>query len=189
MVIHEKALVRDMKEAYKGWGYTVLRLPWNRWVFYSRAWAVAIEGQNNVPNALLSLIVLHMGYLPETETAYRIYKTDTGPAVQQEVYETALESFRALELQRHETDEAPVRILRTKLMLGRCRVWQQEKDLGIALIDPTFESILEDKKNVRRVGEAIYAGGAISCVYIMRVKNDANKAQLAHLEQMQWVEA
>ena len=61
-------------------------------------------------------------------------------------------------------------------------------DLEILLIDPTYERIMESKKNIRVVGDAIYAEGEISCVYVMRVQNVGEKAHLEHLAQMQWIE-
>ena len=65
MVIDEKALVRELKEAYKGWGYTVMVTDHDKWVFRSADnWVVMIDGQDNVPNEVLALIVLHMGHLP-----------------------------------------------------------------------------------------------------------------------------
>lgn len=188
MVINEKALVKELKEAYKGWGYTVMVRPGDEWIFTTKAWAAEIDGQGNVPNEVLSLIVLHMGYLPEPETAYRIYKTDTGPAIQEEVYSVVEATWLTLCAQRQQTTGKPVLCKQTKLRLGNCRVWQRMVDLEILLIDPTYERIMESKKNIRVVGDAIYAEGEISCVYVMRVQNVGEKAHLDHLAQMQWIE-
>ena len=71
MIIHEKALVQEMKQAYKGWGYTVIVRAGDRWVFKTDGWMVQIDGQENVPNEVLALIVLHMGELPKKESACR----------------------------------------------------------------------------------------------------------------------
>lgn len=66
MVVNDKALVREMKEAFKGWGYTVMVVSGDKWVIGSKDnWTVVIDGQNNVPNEVLALIVLHMGELPK----------------------------------------------------------------------------------------------------------------------------
>lgn len=188
MVINEKALVKEMKEAYKGWGYTVMVLPGGEWVFMTKAWAAEIDAQTNVPNEALSLIVLHMEYLPERETAYRIYKDESGPVIQQEVFSVAEATYTALCEQRRETDAKPLYCWQTKLRLGACRVWQRPSDLEILLIDPTYERIIESKKNIRVVGDAIYAEGQISCVYVMRVQNAGEQAHIEHLSQMQWIE-
>ena len=186
MIVNEKALVREMKDAFRGSGYTVMVRPGDSWVIHSGYWAVVIDGQNNVPNEVLSLIVLHMGFLPGMETAYRVYKTDTGPAIQEDVYAVADETIRKLEASRMEADKI-ADVQRTKLMLGNCRVWQQDKDLKILLIDPRYESILDSKQGVRAAGDAIFLSGGISCVYVMRVEAGADNAQVAHLAQMQWV--
>lgn len=186
MIVNEKALVRGMKEAYKGSGYTVLVRANDTWVIYCGYWAAIIDGQSNVPNEVLSLIVLHMGFLPGMETAYRVFKTDTGPAIQEEVYAVADETISKLEASRMQPDKI-ADIQQTKLMLRSYRVWQQEKDLKILLIDPKYESIMDSKLGVRSSGDAIFQAGGISCVYVMRVKTEANNAQIEHLSQMQWV--
>lgn len=188
MVINEKALVKELKEAYKGWGYTVMVLPGGEWVFMTKAWVAEIDAQTNVPNEALSLIVLHMGYLPERETAYRVYKGDAGPVVQKEVFSIAESTYTALCEQRQETDGKPVYCRQTKLRLGECRVWQRPSDLEILLIDPTYERIIASKKDIRVVGDAIYAEGQISSVYVMQVKDVGEQAHIDHLSQMQWIE-
>lgn len=188
MVVHEKALVRQLKEGYKGWGYTVIVRPGDQWVFKTRAWVVTIDGQRNVPNEVLSLIVLHMGYLPVVGSCHRIYKTDTGPVIQKEVFAVANEEIEKLEDLRDDPEAPEVAVQRTKLQLGSCRIWQREEDLGILMIDPEFEKLLERKKDIRAVGGAICAEGEISCVYIMKVANGGEKAHIDHLAQMQWIE-
>lgn len=87
MVIREKALVREMKEAYKRGGYTVLVRPNGRTVICSPYWSVEIDN-HEVPREALSLMALHMGFLPESGDAYKIYKGDKTPAVQEEVFFT-----------------------------------------------------------------------------------------------------
>ena len=59
--------------------------------------------------------------------------------------------------------------------------------MKILLIDPRFENIIAGKTEVRTVGDAIYAEGEISDVYVMRIRNDTDKSQLDHLAQMQWI--
>ena len=188
MVVHEKALVRQLKEGYKGWGYTVIVRPGDQWVFKTAAWVVTIDGQRNVPNEVLSLIVLHMGCLPQAQSCHRIYKTKNGPAIQKEVFAVAEMEIRELEALREDPNLPDVSVQRTKLQLGSCRVWQRREDLGILMIDPEFEQLLESKKDIRAVGSAICAEGEISCVYIMKVVNGAAKAHIDHLAQMQWIE-
>lgn len=188
MVINEKALVREMKDAFKSYGYTVFIRPGDVWVIRRPgSWSVEIDGQGNVPREVLSLLALHMGFLPKAETAYRVYKTDNGPAFQKEVYSVENEEYMTLEEARRDTDLTPVTVQPTRIRVGKCRVWQRPGDLGIQMIDPDYESIIKNKKNVRCVSKTIYAEGEISCVYVTEEMSAATKVQLDHLAQMQWI--
>lgn len=186
MIVNDKSLVRGMKDAYRRAGYTIMVRPNDTWVIHSGYWAVVIDGQSNVPNEVLSLIVLHVGFLPEMETAYRVFKTDTGTAIQEELYAVADETISKLEAARMQPDNV-ADIQQTKLTLGNYRVWQQEKDLKILLIDPRYESIMDSKRGVRCAGDTIFQAGGVSTVYVMRVETEADNAQIEHLSQMQWV--
>ena len=189
MVINEKALVREMKEAYKGWGYLVTVMPGDKWVISREdAWCVQIEGQGNVPNEVLSLIVLHMGRLPRVETAYKIYKGDDGPVIQKEVYAVAAESWRSFEQARQKTNDEPVTICRTSLVYGSRRVWQQKDNGEILLIDPRYEGLIERSGGIgiRAVGQQIYAEGDCSCIYVSRARGGAKESLVEHLEKVQW---
>lgn len=183
MIIHEKALVQEMKAAFKGWGYTVIVRPGDKWVFKTDTWAVQIDGQENVPNEALSLIVLHMGELPKKESACRIYKVDTGPAIQKEVFAVANEAIEKLEALVRSSEQNEIQ--RTKLMFGAYRVWQKEKDMGIFLMDPN-DTRLIDSKEIVAVGEGIYAEGDISWAFALRRMDSAEKAHIDHLAEIQW---
>ena len=186
MVVNEKALVREMKEAFKGWGYGVMVTSDDRWMFSSKGnWTVTIDGQNNVPNEALALIVLHMGELPDSLQSYRVYKGDKGPCIQKEVYKVALEDFEKLEKARPLVD---VEVRRTALVYGRRRVWQQIEDKQVLLMDPRYEGLMDigAESKVCNVGEQIYLEGEISCVYISRARGGANEALLEHLAQISW---
>lgn len=186
MVVNEKALVRQLKSGYKGSGYSVMVRPDDTWVFKTGEWVVTIEGQRNVPNEVLSLIVLHMGYLPERETSHKIFKGQHGPIAQEEIYELANEGVVMLEeLRKAKTGNESVK--RTKLMLGSCQLWQKTDDLKILMINPELEQLLERKQEIQAVGGTICAVGEISCVYIVQTAHMGEKAHLEHLSQMQWV--
>ena len=187
MVVHEKALVQEMKDAYKGWGYTVVLRPGDRWVFKGAGWMVQIHGKENVPREVLSLIVLHMGDLPKPESACRVYKVDTGPAIQKEVFAVVNEEIEKLEELTGETDADPIRIQRTKLTIGTYRVWQKEENLEIFLMNPAFTRIIESKQT-RVVGDYIFAEGDISWVYVCREIGAGERAHIENLSQMQWIE-
>lgn len=188
MVINEKSLVQRMKEAYKGWGYTVTVGSNEKWAVYTPNWMVQIDGQNNVPNAVLALIVLHMGELPERESAHRIYKIDTGPVVQKEVFAVVDAEIKKLVERTALTGNFPQTIQRTKLMLGSCQVWQKEQDLEIYMMDPAYTRLI-DSKHTRAVDDFIYAKGDISSVYVRREIGAGEKAHLDHLAAMQWIES
>ena len=189
MVINEKVLVREMKEAYKGWGYTVMVMPGDRWVIRRKdAWSVEIENQDNVPNEVLALMVLHMGYLPKAERCYRVYKGDKCTCVQREVYSVEEEEYLSFVKERQKTDSCPLEIRRTSLIYGLRRVWQKREDKQILLIDPRFEGLMDHDGDqmIRTVGENIYLEGEISCVYITRARGGAAENLLDHLAQVSW---
>ena len=189
MVINEKALVREMKQAYRYNGYTVMVMPSDRWVIKSKGeWAVVIQGQDNVPNEVLALIVLHMGKLPKPESSCVIYKGEKCSVIQKEVYATAAADFAVMENERLQTEDEPVELRRTGLVYGRRRVWQQTGDLRIRLINPAYESLMDQDgtKMVRNVGDRICLEGEISCVYIYHAAGGASEALVEHLAQVKW---
>lgn len=187
MVINEKALLSQMKEAHKGRGYTVIRRPDSKWVFRSARWVVVFNGQENVPNEVLSLIVLHTGELPKVESAARIYKAKTGSMIQQEVYALADEEIQNLVGKTVVAAMHPKFALRTKLQLGASHVWQKE-DLEILLMDPEETAMIDKKENIMVAGDWLYAEGVSSQIWVHRVIGVANDAHLNHLAAMQWVE-
>ena len=186
MVINEKSLLRAMKEAYKGWGYTVAVTSRDVWVISTPAWIARICNRDNVPNEVLALIVLHMGYLPEMETAYQIFKADTGPAIQEKIYSEAVDNIRTMEKLRLDPESTTPQISKTKLHFGRYRVWQQPIDLQIYLVDPRYECMIERQNDVHTVRSALCAAGEISSIYVFRDRVE-NENLIDHLEQIQWV--
>lgn len=188
MIINEKALVREMKEAYKRYGYTVAVDSDDYWTISGGNWAVQIDGQNNVPNQILSLIVLHMGCLPYAgSAAYRIYKTKDGPQVQDAIPGVELEHIRKLQSLIHMPERKPQYINATNLWLSQYRVWQQPENLQIVLVEPQSESLIATKKYVELVSGVLFKSGEISSVYIWPYKDEDEKAHIQHLEGMQWV--
>ena len=186
MIVNDKALVREMKEAYKGWGYGIMVTSDDRWVVSSKGnWTVVIDGQNNVPNEVLALIVLHMGELPNAQQCYRIYKGDKSVCIQKEVYKVALDEFEKMEKTR---PLVYVEVRRTALVYGRRRVWQQSEDNQVLLINPRFESLMDigAESVVCTAGEQIYLEGEISCVYISRASGGASVEMLEHLAKIKW---
>ena len=89
MVVNEKALIRQMKEAYKTYGYTVAVDEDDVVMITSGFWLVQIN-MENIPNEVLALIALHLRKIPESGDAYKITKGVDGPFVQKKLLADAL---------------------------------------------------------------------------------------------------
>ena len=186
MVIAEKPLVRELKEAYKGGGYNVIVRPGGRTVLCCAAWAVEIDNEN-LPREVLSVLALHMGYLPEEGEAYKIMKGAKEPTVQKMIFDTAMEPIRKLENAVADAGAAtPVAVRKTVLTFDGWNVWQKTGNKGIVLVDPAYEMILRKLEEVIAVGDAIYKEGAISKAWIMRGTNAMYENQLNYLGQVPW---
>lgn len=187
MVVNEKALVRQMKEAYKNQGYTVA-VHADMMAIMAGFWLVMID-VDNVPNEVLSLIALHMRLIPENGDAYRVVKGDDGPIVQKKIADVVMEPVSRMEeeIAAAYDDGGPCWMKRTNLRYDECNVWQGDIQNGIYLIDPRYEALIANKDSVSKVGNGIYADGEISRVWVLRVDNKAADAHLRHLALIQWV--
>lgn len=165
MVVREKALVREMKEAYKRGGYTVLVRKTGRTVICSPYWAVEIDN-HDVPREALSLMALHMGFLPEPGDAYKIYKGDKTPAVQEEVFEVAAEWVDLLDRAYIVREEKPLAVKKTVLTYSGYNIWQQANTRNILLIHPEYERILYKIDPAFMLQEALCVADTVSRVYI-----------------------
>lgn len=188
MVIREKALLSQMKEAYKGGGYTVIAMNNGKTAILCNAWAVEVDNAN-VPREALSLMALHMGFLPEEGEAYKILKGDKEPQVQKELFETAMSRVDYLEglAEKAGKNLSAVGVKKTMLTFDRMNVWQNTGDMSVVLIDPAFESILYKKEDVILADHALYKKGAMSCAWVFCETDDGHGDQLKHLGRMQWV--
>ena len=186
MVIREQSLVREMKEAYKGGGYTVIRTEEETTVILCPCWAVEINNEN-LPREVLSLLALHMGYLPQEGEAYKIMKADKEPSVQKMLFDAAISLIRTVEVKVAEAQNfIPMKVKKTLLTFDGCNVWQKTGNNGIILIDPEYESILRKKEDAILTGDAIYKEGEVSKAYIFRVDGTKWENQLNHLGQIPW---
>lgn len=188
MVVNERALVREMKAAYKVAGYGVAVRSDGTWVFTAPEWAVVIEGAGNVPREVLSLVVLHMGFLPKHGEAWLVFKTNNGPQAQKQVFEVALEPVRKIEEMDAASARDPEWIYPSHIRMGQERLWQNPGNLEVMLVNPRFSSLMEETQGIHRVGKHICLGGAISWVYVSGSDNNGKDSQLEHLARMQWVE-
>ena len=184
MVISEKALVREMKEAYKRGGYTVLVRPNGRTVICSPYWAAEVDN-HDIPREALSLMALHMEFLPEEGDAYKIYKGDKTPAVQEEVFEVASGWVDQLNERLQLREEEPLAVKKTVLTYNGYNIWQEDKTRRIVLLDPEYERILYKKETAHMIGEAICVADQVSRVYILRAEQIAEDKML-HLAQQEW---
>lgn len=184
MVINEKALIAQMKEAYNKGGYVVARRD-DTHIIQCNFWAVEIDN-DNLPREAISLMALHMGFLPEEDCAYRITKTKEGPSVQHMLIDTALSNVRKFENEMDAVAYVPVMMRKTIVTYEGCSVWQKQGNCGVFLIDPKYESILRKKQEARIVSGALYAEGEISKVYIMRVDKSPDDPEIVHLSQTRW---
>ena len=187
MVIDEKALVREMKEAFKGGGYNVIVRPGGRTVIMCFSWAVEIDNEN-LPREVLSVLALHMGYLPEEGEAYKIMKGAKEPTVQKMIFDTAIEPVRKLDVQVAQAAAAvPVVVRKTLLTFDGWNVWQKTGNGGIVLVDPAYEGLMRKLDDVVFAGDAIYKEGAISRVYVMQGLAGKYENQLNRLGAILWV--
>lgn len=188
MVVNEKALMRNMKEAYRNQGYTVAMDEDDFLDICGGYWMVRIA-EEETSNELRSLITLHMRKVPEQGEAYKTVKGDDGPIVQKKLMEEALGPLEALGKRLSEAIQAggPDSMRKTELRYENTNVWQNATDLGIFLIDPRYEALLEDKKDVQKTGEGLYAADDISTVWICGVINRSAEDKLKHLAGIRWV--
>ena len=132
MVINESALLRAMREDYKGQGYTVARRaeieadPESESILLLSAndWMVEI-GWKNVSAKIFGLVAEHMKGLPEVGQAFKVKKKETNTVIFDMV-----ENFP-----KHNPDERIIATHRTRLMYESMEVWQEErkpeKDRGL----------------------------------------------------------
>lgn len=185
MVIKDKALISQMKDAYGKGGYVVANRRGETYVISCAYWAVEID-RKNLPREALSLMALHMGFLPEEDCAYRITKTKEGPSVQHMLIDTALSNICKFENELDAAAYVPVMMRKTIVTYDGCSVWQKEGNCGVILIDPRYESILRKKQEARIVSGALYVEGEISKAYIMPVDRNSAEPEIVHLSGTRW---
>lgn len=187
MVVNDKALAKQMKEAYKLQGYTVA-VQDDLMMINSGYWLVQID-MENVPNEILSLIALHMRLIPEDGTAYKVVKGDDGPFVQSKLISDALGGLEQM-LKALEEDGTYHGMKKSSLRFDGNSVWQTTVGNTIYLIDPRYEVLISSDAKVSMVGNGIYAEGATSKAWVLRVAVDGSDAdKVQHLAEYRWVQA
>lgn len=183
MVIKEKELARLMKDAYRGGGYTVAVRGNGKTVICTNAWGVEIDNAS-LPREALSMMVLHMGFLPEPDEAFTIYKGNKEPTVQTKDFDVAVQCITQLDALLEEAEARKNRVRKTVLTYNGYSIWQQGNG-NILLIDPHREQLLYKKDDVLSVGTAFFTSDAESRVYIIRQKEPQISA-LKHLTLVTW---
>lgn len=188
MVINGNALVRQMKEAFKGGGYTVICDPKGTTIICCGYWAVEIDNAD-VPRQALSLMALHMGFLPEEGDAYKVIKGKGEPVIQTRIYDEAIKPIRELDDAACVDTSSNAVVVKTILTYDGCNVWQgASADQSVLLVNPALEGVMARKRDsiVHRAGNALCLKGEVSKAYIMRVDMDKQKPQMDHMAAIRW---
>lgn len=189
MIIKEKGLLRLMKEANRGSGYTVMvgHVSGEDHLCVShRGWKVGIE-MSAVPRKILGLMVEHIGKLPKYGEAFKVQKA----AVQTELFDVAKDPFMDL-LQCMDYWEHHKLMKRTRLEWNGCQIWQAPKDQSIVLMNPNLMDLAafaDSAFEVKLSGTMLMIQGERSFAAVVKeFVDDGEKPLLEHLTNMQWVQ-
>lgn len=184
MVINEKALVRQMKEAYKTYGYTVAVVG-ERMMMTNGFWIASID-VDNVPAALLGMLAEHIRDVPKEGQAYKVIKDKEGSYVQHRIIEEAIAPLVRMAKEKEYGGYLKM-MRRTALTLAGLQLWQAPESSVIYMIDPRYAVLFEDHNEVVRLGNGIYAEGEISELWVLRSSDGELLDKISHLEQIQWI--
>lgn len=184
MVIHEKALVRQMKEAYKTSGYTVAVVG-GRMMLTNGFWLASID-VDNVPAELLGMLAEHIRDVPKEGQAYKVIKDKDGAYVQHRIIEDAVGPLARM-VKEKEAAGCMKQMRRTNLTMIGMQLWQEPESSVMYMIDPRYASLFDDHNKVVRLGAGIYAEGEISELWVMRFADSELADKISHLEKVQWV--
>ena len=180
MVIHETALVRQMKAAYKDGGY-IVACRRETTAIMSSTWITEVQNEH-LPREALGLIAQHLGFLPEEGEAYRTLKGEDEPSVQTMLFDTAIRPMAALEAALADQANAPrVELRKTLLTFDGWNLWQKRGNGGMVLVDPELESIFRKKDDVILIEDGLYKQGLFSRVFIMPGRDEKHQRELDHL--------
>lgn len=165
MVISESALLRAMKEDYKGQGYTVaVRLEVEDpnedcetvLVLQSTDWMVEINWEN-VPPKVFGLVAQHLKGLPSVGEAFTVQKKETNTTI-----------FNMVD-RMPEIDPKcqPVFAHRTRLMYDSLEVWQKQGNNGCMFVPvETAGMLLDHGRIVKCVDGGLYLEGKASRIHV-----------------------
>ena len=188
MVVSEKAIMCNMKEAYKNGGYTVAVRD-GRMMMTNGYWLANID-KDNVPSGLLGMLAEHIRDVPKEGEAFRVIKTKEGPFVQSMILDDAVKPLLTMYAERDtawEDINAPM-MLQTPLTYNGMQMWQSLPGNEIYMIDPRYAVLIGQKaEDVWKVGNGLYAKGEISELWVLRAVDGAAAEKIKHLEKIIWV--
>lgn len=161
MIVSEKALLRAMKEDYRGVGYTVAKrytpTDGSVLIIQGTGWLVEINW-DNVPPKVLALIVEHLKNLPATGEAFTVQKKETKTTI-----------YDMVDDMPDQNTEAPViRVHRTDLMYKSFEVWQKDNNNGCLLIPcDSAEMLIDHGRIVQHLDGGIYLEGKASKLHVL----------------------
>lgn len=185
MIIREQGLIKNMRESYKGHGYSVAvsddAVGVESIIIIAKN-CVVVGDKKKMPRKVLALIVEHMGELPQPGEAYQIRKNHP----QVEIFDVAIKHLKGMH-----ADNKPLKVAkRTNLTMGGYQLWQRKDDLRIFRLDPVLENILELSRGIHRtVGDdVLMMEDTESRAYVYFEKSDKNcSSVIEHLSQMQLI--
>ena len=163
MVINEKALLSQMKEAYKNGGYTVAVVG-DYMMFTNGTWVAVIE-RDNVPSELLGLLAQHIRDIPGEGQAYTVTKTKGDTIAQTRIITEAIQPWTQL-----------------------ARRKEEGAGDSLYMIDPRYAALFANGLEQVRLGNGIFAEGEISQLWVLRNVEGALEDPLEYLQKFRWVE-
>lgn len=185
MVINEKALLSQMKEAYKGSGYTVAAV--GEQMMLTNGYWLAIIDRDNVPGEVLGLLALHIRDIPAPGDAYRVTKTKGGAMAQKMVTTEAIASWERMNGLLQETGTGNL-MKRTSMTLSGLLLYQECGGDALYMMDPRYAVLFKAHQNPVKLGNGIYSLGETSQLWVLRYVDGALDDPLEHLKQYRWVE-
>lgn len=160
MVISEKALLREIKEEYRGQGYTVAARENEAgelvMVIEAADWLAEIEWKN-LPAKLLGLVAEHLKVLPTLGQAFKVQKKETQTTI-----------FNLVDRMPEVEPDAPVIVAhRTRLMYENMEVWQKDGNNGCMFIPAETAALMLDYgRLVQWVSGGVYIQGKASRIFV-----------------------
>lgn len=183
MILNEKPLVKAMVADWKEDGYTVagIMVDGEPWLAVVGAGYLAAVQRDNTPRKVLATIAEHAGDLPGVGHAWLLQKG----------CESQLTDFDYTDALIRETiAEEPEDglMVRSRLMLGTRRLWQNTATGKIWAMDPAKTNIADaPASKIEPTGPWVRFRGTVSVAAVCRETADEEDGKLlGHLEKVRW---